>query len=116
MSDEQYKKCGDHAGFDPHKVDFSTFVLSLGTSVMMHLGQGPTEAGMEVSLPLARQMIDIIAMLKDKTQGNLDENEQHLIDTFCSICASNILTSARQHPKQLKKRLGVTNVQRSTLF
>lgn len=104
MSDEQYKKCGDHAGFDPHKVDFSTFVLSLGTSVMMHLGQGPTEAGMEVSLPLARQMINIIAMLKDKTQGNLDENEQHLIDTLLFDLRLKYIDVCKATPKTTEEK------------
>jgi hypothetical protein len=83
MSEEQFKQCGDAIDPDWRKVDFSTFVLSLGTSVMMHLGQGPSEGDSrpEVNLPLARHVIDIIAMLKEKTRGNLDEDEDRLVET-----------------------------------
>lgn len=83
MSEEQFKKCGEAIDPDWRKVDFSTFILSLGTSVMMHLGQGPSEDDNrpEVNLPLARHVIDIIAMLKEKTQGNLDEDEVRLVET-----------------------------------
>ncbi len=83
MSEEQFKKCGDAIDPDWRKVDFSTFVLSLGTSVMMHLGQGHSEDGKSpaTNLPLAHHVIDIITMLKDKTQGNLDEDESRLVET-----------------------------------
>ena len=59
-------------------VDFATFILSLGTSVLLHLGALPEEAGTP-SLPLAKQTIDIIAMLAAKTKGNLTEGEERLI-------------------------------------
>ena len=83
MSEEQFKKCGDAIDPDWRKVDFSTFILSLGTSVMMHLGQGPIEgeARAQANLPLARHVIDIIAMLQEKTRGNLSEDESRLVDT-----------------------------------
>ncbi len=83
MSEEQFKKCGDSMDPEWRRVDFSTFVLSLGTSVMMHLGQGPIEGESRATanLPLARHVIDIIAMLKDKTRGNLDEDEERLVET-----------------------------------
>ncbi|NOZ01261.1 MAG: DUF1844 domain-containing protein [Deltaproteobacteria bacterium] len=66
-------------------VDFSTFVLSLGTSVLVHLGVGEEEgegesAEKRINLPLARHVIDILAMLKDKTAGNLEEDEEKLVD------------------------------------
>lgn len=58
-------------------MDFSIFVLSLNTSALVHLGHAP--GGGEVNLPLARQVIDIIAMLEQKTRGNLTGKEEQLI-------------------------------------
>jgi hypothetical protein len=62
-------------------VDFSTFVLSLSHSALMHLGEAPNpETGrVERNLPLARQTIDLIGMLDEKTKGNLSGEEERLI-------------------------------------
>jgi hypothetical protein len=64
----------------PH-VDFSTFVLSLSHSALMHLGEAPhPETGkVEKNLILARQTIDLLAMLEEKTKGNLAGDEERLI-------------------------------------
>jgi hypothetical protein len=62
-------------------VDFSTFVVSLASNAMMHLGEAVasgSEAG-QLNLPLAKQTIDIIGMLQDKTAGNLTEEEEKLL-------------------------------------
>ena len=67
------------------KIDFSTFVISLGTSAMVHMGvlndpkQGePAEA----NLVLAQQTIDTLEMLSEKTQGNLGDQEAKLIESL----------------------------------
>ncbi|MCF8041595.1 MAG: DUF1844 domain-containing protein [Desulfarculaceae bacterium] len=64
-------------------VDFSGLILSLAHATMMHLGQipGPDGQPMPPELDLARHTIDTIAMLQAKTKGNLDPEEQKLIDT-----------------------------------
>ncbi len=59
-------------------VSFSSFVVSLATSAMTHLGQGPSP---EIDLDLARHSIDLLSILRDKTKGNLDEEEARLLDT-----------------------------------
>ncbi len=63
------------------RVDFATFVLSLSHSALMHLGEAPhPETGKtERNLMLARQTIDLIAMLEDKTKGNLTGDEERLL-------------------------------------
>ncbi len=66
------------------EVTFATFILSLNTSALVHLGELP-EPGKEepvFDLNLARHAIDTIAMLKEKTKGNLSEDEQALIDNI----------------------------------
>ncbi len=63
------------------KVDFSTFVLSLSHSALMDLGQAPhPETGsVATTLPMARQTIDLLAMLEEKTKGNLTGDEERLL-------------------------------------
>ena len=62
-------------------MDFSTFVISLGSNALLHLGgTGGEEADSgPAQLELARQTIDILAMLQDKTAGNLTEDESELL-------------------------------------
>jgi hypothetical protein len=62
-------------------LDFTTFVLSLSHSALMHLGEAPhpeTDA-VQKNLPLAKQTIDLIGMLEEKTKGNLTGDEERLI-------------------------------------
>jgi hypothetical protein len=62
-------------------VDFATFILSLSHSALMHLGEAPDPEGGSIikNLPLARQTIDLIAMLEEKTKGNLSGEEERLV-------------------------------------
>ncbi len=64
-------------------IDFSTFVLSLAASAMLHMGRAPEIGGQTVerNLPLARQTIDTLEMLELKTRGNLDGDETKLIQS-----------------------------------
>jgi hypothetical protein len=59
-------------------MDFSTFVISLGSSVLIQLGQGDSDP-IEGSLELAQQSIDILTMLETKTTGNLTVEESGLL-------------------------------------
>ena len=63
-------------------LNFSTFVISLSTQALMHLGEipDPITAKVASDFPVAKQMIDIIGMLGDKTRGNLDPGEQQLME------------------------------------
>ena len=62
-------------------VDFSTHVLSLATSALIALGRMPDPDGKPhpVELETAKHLIDVLAMLEDKTKGNLDEAEGKLL-------------------------------------
>src|SRR5437762_6439543 len=57
------------------EIDFGTFVMSLASSALIHLGElrAPGIEMPERNLPLARQTIDILGMLQDKTRGNLSD-------------------------------------------
>jgi hypothetical protein len=66
-----------------YEFGFSTFILSLSTSALVHLGElpDPITNRKEINLQLAQQTISIIEMLKDKTKGNLTSEEESLIDS-----------------------------------
>jgi hypothetical protein len=63
------------------EINFSTFVISLSTQALMHLGEiaNPLSGNVETDVPVAKQMIDILGMLKDKTRGNLNASEDRLM-------------------------------------
>ena len=63
----------------PPNIDFNTFVLSLSTSALMHLGKLPSGEEQTINLALAKQSIDCIALLEEKTKGNLTGEEERLI-------------------------------------
>lgn len=65
----------------PH-IEFGTFVMSLAHSVLMHLGEltMPGEPSERPNLPLAKQTIDILGMLQEKTRGNLSGEEARLLE------------------------------------
>ena len=65
-------------------VDFHTFVLSLGSSALLHLGEleHPDVGARGKDLPLAKHTIDILAMLEAKTRGNLTPAEEKLITSL----------------------------------
>lgn len=67
------------------EIDFSNFVLSLAATAMMQLGVVPNPETGEPGEPdflSARHMIDTLDMLREKTRGNLDEEEAQLLDSM----------------------------------
>jgi hypothetical protein len=74
-------KAGKHETGAMPKVDLNTFILSLSSSVLVHLGEVPDpETGQSSqNLPMARHTIDILGMLEKKTQGNLEPDEDTLL-------------------------------------
>lgn len=66
------------------EITFGTFVVGLSTQALMHLGELPDPQTNQraADLPAAQQLIDIIAMLENKTRGNLDHDEQAMLETI----------------------------------
>jgi len=73
---------GDHAEDEAQPTDFASFLLSLGSSALVHLGEleHPDHTGLYKNLPLAKQSLDILAMLQEKTRGNLSTEESQLLE------------------------------------
>jgi hypothetical protein len=72
----------NESGDDLPELNFSTFVISLSTQALMHLGEIPDPITGKVAsdFPVAKQMIDIVGMLDEKTRGNLDPGEKQLME------------------------------------
>lgn len=63
------------------EINFSTFVVSLNASALLHLGaiEDPTTGQMNKNLSMAKQTIDILHLLEEKTVGNLSTEETNLL-------------------------------------
>jgi len=62
-------------------ISFSSFILGLSTQALIYMGEIPSSPGQpeQMDLPAAQQMIDVLAMLKQKTAGNLDAGEEAML-------------------------------------
>jgi len=63
------------------EINFATFIFSLNHSVLVHLGvmDDPSTGKKVRNLPIAKQTIDILGMLGEKTKGNLTEDEEKML-------------------------------------
>ena len=66
------------------EINFATFVVSLNASALMHLGaiEDPTTGKTDKNLSMAKQTIDILSMLEEKTAGNLSKDEENLVKSI----------------------------------
>ncbi len=79
--------CGEHLVGLP-EISFSTFVLSLSSSALVHLGEAPdpSTGRVEAQPHLAKHTIDILGMLQEKTsKGLTDEEKKLLCDMLCAL-------------------------------
>lgn len=60
-------------------IDFNTFVLSMSTACMAQLGEVSGPGNDPVDLAMAKQTIDILDMLEEKTRGNLTGEEERIL-------------------------------------
>lgn len=77
---QKVESSADYAG-DLPPISFNGFVMSLATQALMQLGEIDPPAGVDLPKDViaAKQTIDIISMLEEKTKGNLEDSEKQLI-------------------------------------
>lgn len=77
-----YQKEGEGARLP--KIDFPTFVISLNSSALVQLGvlADPTTGEKSKNLSLAKQTIDVLGLLEEKTKGNLDSDEANMLKSI----------------------------------
>ncbi|MDP2970448.1 MAG: DUF1844 domain-containing protein [Deltaproteobacteria bacterium] len=64
------------------EINFTSFIFSLSTSALIQLGEieDPFTKKQSKNLPIAKQTIDLIGMLREKTKGNLTSEEGNILD------------------------------------
>jgi hypothetical protein len=82
------------------EINFATFVVSLSTQALMHLGEipDPMTNQQQRDLPAAQHMIDILGMLQDKTRGNLDHDEEGMLRSILFDLRMKYVETARHNP------------------
>jgi hypothetical protein len=65
-------------------IDFTAFLLGFASSALIHMGVSPhpETGGLGKDPDLARQSLDLLAMLREKTQGNLTSEEERFFDAL----------------------------------
>ncbi len=87
MSDEEKRREYEEVEFKDKEippVDFKNFILGISQSVLIYLGLSPDPiTGKErKNLMLAKHTIDTIDMLREKTKGNLSQEEEQFINSL----------------------------------
>ncbi|HEY2485673.1 MAG TPA: DUF1844 domain-containing protein [Candidatus Binataceae bacterium] len=80
------------------EVTFTTFMVGLSTQALAALGEisDPVSGARSKDLQAAQQLIDIIGMLREKTRGNLDRDEDGLIEAILFDLRMKYVELARQ--------------------
>jgi hypothetical protein len=83
-------------------VSFSAFVVTIVQSAMVHLGEAPNPetGGRQMDLDMARHTIDVLNMLKEKTNGNRTEDETKMLDTLLYEVRTKFLTASGSYQRR----------------
>ncbi len=78
-------------------IDFKSFLLGLASTILIHLGEVPhPELGnVEKDVALARQSLDVLALLREKTRNNLTPDEDKFFETLLADLKLRFVQSAR---------------------
>ncbi len=82
----------------PPQASFASLIFSLATSTLHCLGDG--ESAGVVSLPEARRIIDLLAILQEKTRGNLTADEDGLLANILYTLRMRFIEVERQNPSR----------------
>ena len=98
VPEAQGSKASSSQGTTAPEITFGTFVVGLSTQALVHLGElpDPHTSQPATDLPAAQQLIDIIAMLENKTRGNLDPDEQAMLEAILFELRMKYVERARQ--------------------
>ncbi len=93
MQDEDLRDEPLPGGEGTPPIDFTTFILSMSTSCMIHLGEiASPEGGTTVDLESARHTIEILQMLETKTEGRLTGEEENMLSHVIEDLRARYLT------------------------
>ncbi len=88
---------------EPQGLTFGAFVMSLATTAAVHFGDiaDPVSGTSQVNLAAAGQMIDILAMLQAKTRGNLDTDEEQLVEQLLYELRMRYIEATQQQDRRI---------------
>lgn len=83
-------------------VTFATFILSLSTQALLHLGEieNPVSREIERDLAAAKQVIDILGILREKTRSNLEPGEDSMLEAMLYDLRMRYVQLVRTTPKE----------------
>jgi hypothetical protein len=83
-SDQTSAEATSDENFQLPEINFPTFIFSLNSSALVHFGviEDPATQQKVKNLPMAKQTIDILGMLEEKTKGNLLDDEANMLKTM----------------------------------
>ena len=83
-SEQMSAEASSDENFQLPEINFPTFIFSLNSSALVHLGviEDPATQQKVKNLPMAKQTIDILGMLEEKTKGNLLDDEANMLKTM----------------------------------
>lgn len=89
---------------EPAKVTFESFIMLMSTQALISMGivPDPTKEDSEPNLPLARHTIDTLAMIRDKTKGNLTRDESAFLEDALHQLRMRYVELARSGTSQAK--------------
>jgi len=95
---EKRKKEDDARRSPLPEVNFNSLIFSLSSSALLHIGDiaDPQSGEKKKDLPMAKYSIDIIAMLKEKTKGNLTDEEQKFLDNILADLRLRYVKAAKK--------------------
>lgn len=79
-------------------IDFTTFLMGLASTALIHLGKAPDpDSGqIHVDLALARETLELLTMLRGKTRGNLTSDEERLFATMLADLQLQFVEASRR--------------------
>ena len=82
----------------PKPIEFSTFVLGLASTAVIHLGEAPhPETGKpEVDLDLAQESLELLSLLRQKTRGNLTADEERFFDNLLADLRMRFVAASKR--------------------
>lgn len=89
-----------------HEARFLALVASLSGAVMQHLGKvmNPLTEKIERNLPAAKETIDMLRMLREKTRGNLTDREERTLNALLSSVQLNYLDEAKAEAEKPEEK------------
>lgn len=81
---EESEQATAHEDYPLPEINFPTFIFSLNSSALVNLGvmEDPASSQKTKNLPMAKQTIDILGMMEEKTRGNLSDDEANMLKTM----------------------------------